>query len=379
MNIAPEDRLKQLRGSKNEPAYLASQYNKRFRVAVIGSGNWGTAVAKIVAENCLEKPYLFHRDVKMWVRSNEISDMKMPDIINTYHENVKYLPGVTLPFNLFAMPDIRQVAEDADLLVINLPHQFLGSVCEQLKGIDFSRSAAISCLKGINVSAEGVELLHDIVEKKLGLHCGVLSGANIASEVGRERFSETTVAFPEPKWYEPGEVDEHLIKELFYRPYFHVQVSDDVCGVSISGALKNVVAIGAGLVEGAGWGENAKTAVMRRGLLEMIKFGDTFFKGKCRLETFTTESAGVADLITSCSGGRNARVGRAFARTGKPIEAIEKELLNGQSAQGIVTGGEVIELLEATDKLKEFPLLVAIHDIVNNKLHISDLPSRIAE
>lgn len=379
MSITPEQRLQELRGSESEPAFVASQYNKRFRVAVIGSGNWGTAVAKIVAENCMQKPYLFHRDVKMWVRSNEISDMKMPDIINTYHENIKYLPGVTLPFNLFAYPDIREVVKDADILIINLPHQFLGSVCDQLKGIDFSKSVAISCLKGINVSAQGVHLLHEVIEDKLGLHCGVLSGANIASEVGRERFSETTVAFPQPKWYEEGDADEQLIKELFQRPYFHVQVSDDVCGVSVSGALKNVVAIGAGLIEGVGWGENAKTAVMRRGLLEMIKFGDVFFKDKCRMETFTTESAGVADLITSCSGGRNARVGRAFARTGKPIHEVEKELLDGQSAQGLVTGAEVIELLEASGKLDEFPLLVAIHDIVNNKLHVSELPSRIAE
>uniref|UniRef100_A0A140JW77 Glycerol-3-phosphate dehydrogenase [NAD(+)] n=1 Tax=Wickerhamiella versatilis TaxID=27304 RepID=A0A140JW77_WICVE len=375
----PQERLAQLRGNQDAPASVASKYNKRFRVGVIGSGNWGTAVAKIVAENCLEKPYLFHRDVKMWVREEEVSDMKLTDIINSYHENVKYLPEVTLPFNLFAEPDIRKVADGADLLVINLPHQFLGSVCDQMKGIDFSKSSAISCLKGINVSADGVELLHDVVEKKLGLHCGVLSGANIASEVARERWSETTIAFPLPSWYQQGDADENLIKELFYRPYFHVQVSDDVCGASISGALKNVVALGAGLVEGAGWGDNAKAAVMRRGLLEMIKFGNVFFPGKCRPETFTTESAGVADLITSCAGGRNVKVGRAFARTGKPLEVIEKELLNGQSAQGIITGREVMELLTATKKEDEFPLLGAIYDIVHNKLHISNLPERIAD
>uniref|UniRef100_A7VL17 Glycerol-3-phosphate dehydrogenase [NAD(+)] n=1 Tax=Wickerhamiella versatilis TaxID=27304 RepID=A7VL17_WICVE len=375
----PQERLAQLRGNEDAPASVASKYNKRFRVGVIGSGNWGTAVAKIVAENCLEKPYLFHRDVKMWVREEEVSDMKLTDIINSYHENVKYLPEVTLPFNLFAEPDIRKVADGADLLVINLPHQFLGSVCDQMKGIDFSKSSAISCLKGINVSADGVELLHDVVEKKLGLHCGVLSGANIASEVARERWSETTIAFPLPSWYQQGDADDNLIKELFYRPYFHVQVSDDVCGASISGALKNVVALGAGLVEGAGWGDNAKAAVMRRGLLEVIMFGNVFFPGKCRPETFTTESAGVADLITSCAGGRNVKVGRAFARTGKPLEVIEKELLNGQSAQGIITGREVMELLTATKKEDEFPLLGAIYDIVHNKLHISNLPERIAD
>lgn len=314
----------------------------------------------------------------MWVRQEKVGDMNLTDIINLHHENVRYLPEVRLPDNLVADPEIRNVAEGADLLVFNLPHQFLGSVCDQMKGIDFSRSSAISCLKGLNVSAQGVELLSNVVEEKLGLHCGVLSGANIASEVAREKWCETTVAYPLPKWYKPGEIDEDLIKALFHRPYFHVQVSSDTAGVSIGGALKNVVAIGAGLVEGAGWGDNAKAAVMRRGILEMIKFGVTFFPGTLP-ETFTNESAGVADLITSCAGGRNVKVGRAFARTGKPLEEIEKELLNGQSAQGIITAREVHELLSEKNMLNEFPLLVAIYEVAHGKLHISQLPDRIAD
>lgn len=376
-NVAVE-RLRKLQGSLHSVSTVAKNYRKKFRIAVIGSGNWGTAVAKIVAENASEKTSLFEPEVRMWVREERVGEMNLTEIINAYHENVKYLPEVRLPQNLVADPDIRHVADGADLLVFNLPHQFLGSVCDQMKGIDFSRSSAVSCLKGINVSSEGAELLSSVVEKKLGLHCGVLSGANIASEVAREKWCETTVAYPLPKWFKVGEIDEDLIKELFHRPYFHVQVSSDTAGVSIGGALKNVVAIGAGLVEGAGWGDNAKAAVMRRGILEMIKFGTTFFPGT-RPETFTNESSGVADLITSCAGGRNVKVGRAFARTGKPLEEIEKELLNGQSAQGIVTAREVFELLSAKNKLAEFPLLVAIYEVAHGKLHISDLPDRIAD
>lgn len=354
----------------------STNYNRVFKVGVIGSGNWGTAVAKLVAENCAEKPELFDHEVHMWVRQEHPRGRRLTDIINTKHENVRYLPDVKLPINLVAVPDVRKVAAESDILVINIPHQFLKSVCDQMEGVDFSNKVAISCLKGITVTPEGCGLLSDYVYQRLGLWCGVLSGANIASEVAKEKFSETTVAFPRAPNYQAGDADETLMKSLFERPYFHVQMSTDTAGVSIGGALKNVVAIGAGLVEGAGWGDNAKAAIMRRGLLEMVDFGHTFFPN-IDPTTFTHESAGVADLITSCAGGRNVKIGRAYASSNKSIEQLEKELLNGQSAQGIITCEEVHELLSETGKEKQFPLFEAIYDIIFKKLPLSELPNRI--
>lgn len=354
----------------------SSTYYKKFRVAIIGSGNWGTAVAKLVAENCHEQTDLFQPEVQMWVRQEQVDGRNLTDIINSEHENVRYLPGIKLPSNLIANPNIQEVARDADILVINIPHQFLKSVCDQMEGIDYSKKVAISCLKGITVTPAGCTLLSDYIYQRLGLWCGVLSGANIATEVAKEKFSETTVAFPKSPNYKLGDPDEALMKHLFQRPYFHVHVSTDTAGVSIGGALKNVIAIGAGLVEGAGWGDNAKAAIMRRGLLEMIEFGKVFFPG-VEVGTFTHESAGVADLITSCAGGRNVKIGRAYASSNKSIEQLEKELLNGQSAQGIVTCKEVHELLVASGRTKQFPLMEAIYDIICNGLPIDELPKRI--
>jgi glycerol-3-phosphate dehydrogenase (NAD+) len=305
-----------------------------------------------------------------------VSDLvSILDIISA--ANVRYLPEISLPTNLVADPDIRNVCKDADLIVFNIPHQFLKSVFNQLKGMDFSKARAISCLKGLSVNKDGVKLLSDFIQEELGLHCGVLSGANLAPEVALEKYSETTVAYPLPHNYYEGDIDEDLIKHLFHRTYFHVRTSDDTAGVSIGGALKNIIAIGAGLVEGIGWGDNAKAAIMRRGLMEMVRFGITFFP-ECRPETFTVESSGVADLITSCAGGRNVRVGREAARSGKHVSVVEKELLNGQSAQGIETMKDVHALLAARGMCEDFPLMESIYGICFGDIPLADLPKLLA-
>jgi len=365
---------RQLKHTMSNP----STYSKKFKATIIGSGNWGTAVAKLMAENAAEKTSLFEPEVNMWVFEEKVDGRNLTEIINEKHENVKYLPGIKLPANLKANPDLRDAVKDADVVVINIPHQFLGNIAKQLKGIDFSKKHGISCLKGLNVSPSGPELLSDVITRELGLHCGVLSGANIASEVAKEKWCETTVAFPAHPEHVKGDPDALLMRELFERPYFHVQTSDDTAGVSIGGALKNVVAIGAGIVEGAGWGDNAKAGIMRHGIVEMVKFGKKFFPS-FRPETICYESAGVADLITTCSAGRNVRVARESIRQNKPISVIEKELLNGQSAQGVITAYEVHELLEEQKMKSEFPLLEAIYDVIENKLPVEDLVQQLLD
>lgn len=234
---------------------------------------------------------------------------------------------------------------------------------------------AISCLKGIDVSADGCQTLPAYITKTLGIHCGALSGANLAPEIAAEKFSETTVAYRLPADYRSDgtDVNQDVLHKLFHRPYFHVNVVSDITGVCLAGALKNVVAIAAGFVEGQGWGDNAKAAIMRRGLLEMVRFGAMFFDD-CDPKTFTEESAGVADLITSCAGGRNVRMGREFAKTKKPLKQLEAELLNGQSAQGIITAKEVHDFLLARDAVDKFPLMEATYNIAYNGLSIDELP-----
>lgn len=346
-----------------------------FKIAVIGSGNWGTTIAKILAENCGSRPHLFQHEVKMWVFQEQIEGKNLTDIINSDHENVKYLPGVKLPTNLKAIPDVVEVAKDADLLVFNLPHQFLPNICKKLKGHVKPQARAISCLKGLEVSPKGCKLLTQVITEELGLACGALSGANLAPEVARGKWSETTVGYTIPPDFKGSgkDIDLTVLKYAFHRPYFHVNVIDDVAGVSVAGALKNIVALAVGFVEGLGWGDNAKAAIMRVGLLETIKFSETFFP-QSQATTFTRESAGVADLITTCSGGRNVKVGRHMASTGDLAQESEKKLLNGQSSQGIITAKEVHELLDHVKKTQEFPLFEATYQIIYGSESIERLP-----
>lgn len=346
-----------------------------FRIAVIGSGNWGTTVAKICAENAAARPHLFRRHVPMWVYQEQVDGRNLTDIINEDHENVRYLPGVKLPRNLRALPDIVEVAKDADLLIFNLPHQHLNRILDQLKGHVRPTCRGISCLKGLEVTPNGCKLLSTVITERLGIACGALSGANLAPEIARGQWSETTVAYQIPEDFAGvgKDIDHFVLKAAFHRPYFHVNVVEDVAGVSVAGALKNVVALAVGFVEGLGWGDNAKAAIMRVGLLETIRFSQMFFP-QLRQSTFTKESAGVADLITTCAGGRNVKVGRYMAETGEDAETAEKKLLNGQSSQGILTAREVHDLLKAVGKTDEFPLFEATYQIIYGSESIENLP-----
>ncbi|VEU19518.1 DEKNAAC100555 [Brettanomyces naardenensis] len=351
---------------------------KPYKATVVGSGNWGSTIAKVVAENCIERPQEFDQTVCMWVFEERIKGEKLTEIINTRHENVKYLPGILLPANVVAVPDIVEACKDADIIIFNIPHQFLGNILRQLKGKVNPNARAISCLKGLNVSREGCDVLADVISRELGINCGALSGANLAPEVAQCKWSETTVAYHTPADFrgKGKDIDKKVLKHLFHRPYFHVHVIDDVSGISLAGALKNVVAMAAGFVDGLGWGNNAKSAVMRLGLREMIHFAKLYFP-ECEERTFTEESAGVADLITTCFGGRNVRVGKYMAEHHVPAEDAEKVLLNGQSCQGIFTTKEVYEFLSQRDTIDEFPLFHVTYDIIYNGFPMEKLPERI--
>ncbi|CAI9534485.1 unnamed protein product [Staurois parvus] len=181
----------------------------------------------------------------------------------------------------------------------------------------------------------------------------VLMGANIANEVADGKFCETTIGC---KNKEQGKI----LKDLFQTANFRITVVEEADTVEICGALKNIVAVGAGFCDGLGFGDNTKAAVIRLGLMEMIAFAKLFCAPPVTSATFL-ESCGVADLITTCYGGRNRKIGEAFARTGKSIEQLENEMLNGQKLQGPQTSAELNHILKSKNMVEKFPLFTAVY------------------
>ncbi|KAK0663880.1 NAD-dependent glycerol-3-phosphate dehydrogenase N-terminus-domain-containing protein [Cercophora samala] len=394
---------------------VSGSFRRKHKVAVIGSGNWGTTVAKLVAESTSENSDVFEKDVQMWVYEEKVTvdgeTRNLTEVINTKHQNTKYLQGINLPTNLVANPSLVDTVKDATILIFNLPHEFIGNICRQLKGNILPYSRGISCIKGVTVTDDKIELICEFIGEQLEIYCGALSGANIASEIANENWCETTIAYntppcdrhvangnghangngayeehrdsrgqiiktkltPVPQDYPP--LDHDVLHTLFSRPYFTVSMVSDVVGVSLGGALKNIVAIACGFVEGHGWNMTAKTAVMRRGMLEIIQFAREFYPETIEPATLWEESAGWGDMIVSCTAARNWRYSKMAVERGVSIQEIERTELNGQKLQGISTSREVSSFLRARGVEDKYPLFKLVDGILDGKVNVNDIPS----
>ncbi|KAJ8307072.1 hypothetical protein KUTeg_015156 [Tegillarca granosa] len=336
--------------------------SEKKKICIVGSGNWGSAIAKIIGNNTAAMPDKFEKEVKMWVFEEMVDGKKLTEVINTDHINVKYLPGIKLPENVVAIPDVKEAAEGADILIFVLPHQFVRRVCSSLKDSLKKSAIAVSLIKGFDVKeGGGILLISDVIEEELKIPCAALMGANIANEVAQENYCEATIGCKD-------NINGQMLKDMFQSDYFRIVVIEDETTVEVCGALKNIVAVGAGFADGLGYGDNTKAAVIRLGLMEMVKFCELFYPGS-KQATFL-ESCGVADLVTTCYGGRNRRVAEAFVKSGKTIEELEKEMLNGQKLQGPPTAFEVNYMLKSKNMEDRFPLFTAIYKICKGELPV---------
>eukprot|EP00753_Platysulcus_tardus_P017769 PLAT6500.2.p1 GENE.PLAT6500.2~~PLAT6500.2.p1 ORF type:complete len:347 (-),score=146.64 PLAT6500.2:155-1195(-) len=339
------------------------------KICLVGSGNWGSAIARIAGFNA---PLLdgFDSTVNMWVFEEEVEGGKLSEIINERHENVKYLPGVKLPENVLAIPDLAEAVTGCDILIFVLPHQFLPRLLPTIRPVLRKDAIAISLIKGLDFDdREGPVLISDTIRAGLEIPVAVLMGANVASEVAADEFCEATI----------GSKDAAvgaLLSQVFMRPTFRVSVVSDPVTVEMCGALKNVVALGAGFCDGLALGGNTKAAIIRMGMKEMMKFIALFNPD---MEAMTLlESCGVADLITTCFGGRNRKCAAEFVRSGRSWEEVEVALLNGQKLQGTLTSAEVQKAIMRRDMAADFPLFSAIHAVAFEGLPAADLFSRLS-
>jgi glycerol-3-phosphate dehydrogenase (NAD+) len=329
------------------------------KVTVVGSGNWGMAISKIIAGNT-GRHAEFNDELTVWMFEEEVQHKgqkrKLSELFNETQENIKYLPGVTLPPHVKAQPDLKKAVQDADILVWVLPHQFVPRTVQNMGPVKDS-CVSVSLIKGgLELEGGKLGLCSDLLRKLLGHEVAVLMGANVANEVAQGEFCEATLGLKDKAHAE-------VLCKMFDCQSFRVNAVDDIPGVELCGALKNVVALGAGFCDGLDYGGNTKAALIRIGLQEMKIFMRHFYP-EVKDATFL-ESCGVADLITTCFGGRNRKCAEAFVRAKgvKSWDAIEKELLGGQKLQGTLTAQEIYPVMQKHNLCEKLPLLTTIYQI----------------
>ena len=347
------------------------------KVAVIGSGNWGTTVARIVAGNVVASPELaeFEREVPMYTFEETLDDgRRLTEVINRYHQNVKYLPGVILPDNVRAVADPAEAAAGATVLLLTSPHQFLPEILAQIATAVTPEQrphlCAVNLAKGLHFDeARGVllrmsELAGELLELP-ATRLAALSGPNVAPEIAAGHPAEASLAAQSP-------VLRQQLAALFRTPSFAIRPSADVVGVEMGGALKNIVAIAAGLVDGFEMGYNTKATVIRLGMEEMYRFACLPELGNPPQRATFDGPAFLGDVLTTCYGGRNRRygeeVGRDFKQGRKPmpVEDFERVVLRGQKVQGYRTTQECMHFLERLGKETDFPLFATVRNAIEH-------------
>ena len=289
-------------------------------VAVIGAGSWGTAVAAIVAGNA---------PTRLWARRGELA----ADITKS-HQNAAYLPGVELPLSLAATSSLEEACRDARAVVIAVPSHGFRDVLSEARPFIGANVPVISLAKGIEQGT--LRRMTEVVGEVLVGHqpecIGVLTGPNLAREVAAGQPTASVVAVRD------ATVGEQL-QQLFWSPSMRVYTNPDVVGCEIAGALKNVLAIGAGIADGLGYGDNTKAALMTRGLAELARLGVALGGDPLTFAGL----AGMGDLIATCSSpqSRNRHVGTELGR-GRTLDDILDEM--NMVAEGVKTTAAVIEL-----------------------------------
>jgi glycerol-3-phosphate dehydrogenase (NAD(P)+) len=292
------------------------------KVAVIGAGSWGTAVASLVAANA---------PTTLWARRPELATH-----IDGAHENTDYLPGIALPDSLRSTSELETACTDADVVVVGVPSHGFRAVLADARPYIAPDACVISLSKGVEQGT--LRRMTEVVAEELAGHdtsrIGVLTGPNLAKEVAAGQPTASVVATTD------AAVAEEL-QQLFLGPTFRVYTNPDVVGCEIAGTLKNVLAIGAGIAHGLGYGDNTKAALITRGLAELARLGVALGGDPLTFAGL----AGMGDLIATCSSpqSRNRHVGVELGK-GRPLDEIVTE--TKMVAEGVKSTGAVIELAQ---------------------------------
>lgn len=311
---------------------------KEYRIAVLGDGAWGTALAMTLCSN--------GHDVALWGVFPENLEAMERD-----RENRRFLPGVPLSPELKFVPDIGKVVSGRDMLVLAAPSQYLRGTLQRLKNSLSPDQVLVNIAKGIEVGS--LLRMSQLCEEVLGSHrkYAALSGPSHAEEVSRGIPTLVTAASRDIG-------TARLVQHVFMNPRFRVYRSSDLVGVELGGALKNVFAVAAGILDGIGMGDNAKAALMTRGIAELARLG---VKLGGRKATFSGLS-GIGDLIVTCMSrhSRNRFVGEELGKGRKLDEIIRS--MNMVVAEGVRTCEAAKALADSVGV--ETPLIDGVYDVL---------------
>ncbi|MTE21172.1 NAD(P)H-dependent glycerol-3-phosphate dehydrogenase [Streptomyces sp. TRM43335] len=309
------------------------------RVAVYGTGSWGTAFAMVLADAGCE--------VTLWGRRAALAEA-----VNTTRTNPDYLPGVTLPETVRATTDPAEAARDAEFAVLAVPSQTLRDNLARWRPLLSADTVLVSLMKGVELGT--AKRMSEVIEEVAGAgrdRIAVLSGPNLAREIAERQPAASVVACR----------DEEVARRLqavCHTPYFRPYTNTDVVGCELGGAVKNVIALAVGIADGMGLGDNAKASLITRGLAETTRLGLAM---GADAHTFAG-LAGMGDLVATCSSplSRNNTFGRSLGR-GMTLE--ETIAATRQTAEGVKSCESVLDLARRHDV--EMPITETVVGIVH--------------
>ena len=275
--------------------------DKFSRIAVIGAGSWGTALGNLLADN--------GREVDLWVREKEVFQQ-----ISGQRINRSFLPNLKLSPTLKPVTSFKEALFEKELVVLAIPSHVFREVLIGMRPYLHSRISLMAATKGIENESLMLmsQVTEDVLDKKWSLKFGSLAGPSFADEVSRKQPTAVTIGCGDMAYAEK-------LQKVFNRNFFRVYVSDDLFGVQLGGAMKNVIAIAAGVCDGLGFGYNARAALITRGLAEITRLG---VSAGSNAHTFAG-LAGIGDLVLTCTSdlSRNRTVGFRIGK-GETLEEI---------------------------------------------------------
>lgn len=310
------------------------------KVAVLGAGSWGTALSIVLSDN--------GHEVNLWTHKKEQADS-----INTTHKNEKYLE-IMIPEKIKAFHNMAKAVEGAEAIILVVPTAAMREVCQELNGCLKQRVTIIHASKGIEpVTLKRVsEMISEEMDDYAYEDIVVLSGPSHAEEVAKRQPTTVTVSSLDQD-------HANIAQDLFINESFRVYTSQDLIGIELGGALKNIIALGAGISDGLGFGDNAKAALMTRGLAEISRLGTALGANPL---TFLG-LPGVGDLVVTCTSvhSRNWRAGHLIGSGKKLDEVLD---IMDMVVEGVRTTEAAYQI--AAEQQIEMPITTAIYDVLFN-------------